>query len=80
VRRLRRISPTVAAVIVTEIFTDFLQTAMGSAVELEYFMPLARDLEVLDDATYKVAERGVLEVQRMLGSRIRKVGGERMRR
>jgi len=61
-------------------FHRFLATAMGSAVEVEYFMLLARDLEFLDDATYKVAERGVLEVQRMLGSRIRKVGTERMRR
>ena len=54
--------------------------AMGSAVEVEYFMLLARDLGFLDDATYKVSECRVLEVQRMLGSLIRKVGAERMRR
>ena len=61
-------------------FHRFLATAMGSAVEVEYFLLLARDLGFLDDPSYKVAERGVLEVQRMLGSLIRKVGAERMRR
>ena len=61
-------------------FHRFLAVAMGSAVELEYFMLLAHDLGFLDGSTYKAAERGVLEVQRMLGSLIRKVSAERMRR
>ena len=84
--QLRRASASIAANIAGGCgrnsdgdFHRFLATAMGSAVEVEYFLLLARDLGFLDDASYRVAERGVLEVQRMLGSLIRKVGAERMR-
>ncbi|HZD32292.1 MAG TPA: four helix bundle protein, partial [Candidatus Angelobacter sp.] len=61
-------------------FHRFLATAMGSAVEVEYFLLLARDLGLIDEASYKVAERGVMEVQRMLGSLVRKVGEARTRK
>jgi four helix bundle protein len=61
-------------------FHRFLAAVMGSAVEVEYFLLLARDLGFMDEASYKVAERGVLEVQRMLGSLVRKVGGARTRK
>ena len=61
-------------------FHRFLATAMGSAVEVEYFLLLARDLGFLDSGSHEIVERRVLEVQRMLGSLVRKVGAERTRR
>jgi len=61
-------------------FHRFLATAMGSAVEVEYFLLLARDLGFLDSGSHEIAERRVLEVQRMLVSLVRKVGAERTRR
>jgi four helix bundle protein len=54
-------------------FHRFLSVAMGSAVELEYFLLLARDLTLLSCEVYESVNDQVLEVQRMLGSLIRKV-------
>jgi len=54
-------------------FHRFLNTAAGSAVELEYFLLLARDLGLLSETTYNELQESVLEVQRMLGSLLRTV-------
>jgi four helix bundle protein len=45
----------------------FAQIAMGSASELEYQLLLARDLGLLDDASYEPLSAEVIEVKRMLG-------------
>ena len=58
-------------------FHRFLGIAMGSAVELEYFLVLSRDLEYLPSALYETVNQQTLRVQRMLGSLIRKVGAAR---
>jgi four helix bundle protein len=58
-------------------FHRFLSNSMGSALELEYFLILARDLKMVGDKAYTELQRDVLEVQRMLGALIRKVEGAR---
>lgn len=50
----------------------FLSTAMGSAVELEYFLLLSRDLCLVTNRYDELNEQTRL-VQRMLGSLVRKV-------
>jgi len=54
-------------------FHRFLSMAMGSALELECLLLLTRDLEMISSESYDGANRHILEVQRMLGSLIRKV-------
>ena len=54
-------------------FHRFLSTAMGSAVELEYLLLLAKDLGLLAEELYRKLNQQTLEVQRMLGALIRKV-------
>lgn len=54
-------------------FHRFLSIAMGSAVELEYFLLLARDSNLIVADAYDTANAQVIELQRMLGSLIRKV-------
>jgi four helix bundle protein len=85
--QLRRASASVAANIAEGCgrsgdgdFQRFLDVAMGSAVEVEYFLLLARDLGFLADDSYEDANRDVQEIQRILGSLIRKVASERTRR
>lgn len=51
----------------------FLHIARGSAVELEYHLLLARDLELLPASSFTVLERQVDEIQRMLTSLIQRV-------
>ena len=46
----------------------FLQSAMGSASELEYHLLLAHDLNFLKTEDYDRLTTGVLEVKRMLAS------------
>jgi len=53
-------------------FHRFLSTAMGSAVELEYFLMLSEDLGLMVDS-YDELNSQAQRVQRMLGSLIRKV-------
>ena len=57
-------------------FARYLQIGMGSAVELEYHLLLARDLGYLAEAKYMDLQSRTIEVQRMLGSLIRKVQKE----
>ncbi len=54
-------------------FHKFLNTAAGSAVELEYFALLSEDPGFLSTETYEKLQPEILEVQRMLASLIRKV-------
>jgi four helix bundle protein len=51
----------------------FLHIARGSAVELEYHLLLARDLELLAGSSFVVLEHQVDEIQRMLTSLIQRV-------
>jgi four helix bundle protein len=51
----------------------FLHIARGSAVELEYHLLLARDLELLPISRFSVLVRQVDEIQRMLTSLIQRV-------
>jgi four helix bundle protein len=47
-------------------FARFLQVALGSASELEYFALLARDLKLLPDADHERVLADIQEVKRML--------------
>jgi four helix bundle protein len=58
-------------------FHRFLCVAMGSAVELEYFLLLARDLALVSSESYESVTDQTVEVQRMLGSLIRRVEAAR---
>ena len=82
--QMRRCSASVAANIAEGCgrtgngeFRHFLNTAAGSAVELEYFLLLARDLSLVPTKAYETLCRDVLEVQRMLASLLRKVDSDR---
>jgi four helix bundle protein len=85
--QLRRASASIAANIAEGCgragdgdFHRFLAMAMGSAVEVEYFLLLAHDLDFLNLASYAPAEQDVREVQRMLASLVRKLEITRNRR
>ncbi len=47
-------------------FGRFIQIAIGSASELEYHFLLARDLNLLDEASYDRLAEKVVDVKRML--------------
>ena len=55
----------------------FLHIARGSAVELEYHLLLARDLEFLPAASFGLLQREVDEIQRMLTRLINRIQGDR---
>lgn len=55
-------------------FHRFLNTSAGSAVELEYFLLLAKDLGMLSKDVYDGLQQQVLEVERMLSGLLRTVG------
>ncbi len=61
-------------------FHRLLNIAMGSAVELEYFLLLSRDLGLVGAEPYEVTNAQLVEVQRMLASLIRKVESARLGR
>jgi four helix bundle protein len=52
----------------------FCQIALGSAIELEFFTLLSRDLHYLEVQQYAQLTEHILEIQRMLGSLIQKLG------
>ena len=54
-------------------FARFLQMAAGSASEVEYHLPLARDLELLKPTDCKRLSDEVVEVKRMLSSLMQKL-------
>jgi four helix bundle protein len=51
----------------------FFEIAMGSATELEYQLILARDLGYLRNSLNDTTMKEVIEVQKMLGTFIRKI-------
>ena len=51
-------------------FNRFVQIAMGSASETEYFLLLARDLNYLVASDHQKLERKIIEIKRMLTSLI----------
>ncbi len=58
-------------------FHRFLNIAAGSAVEVEYFLLLARDLKFVPTDMYSNLQNDILEVQRMLASLLRRVSAAR---
>lgn len=58
-------------------FHRFLVLASGSAVELEYFLLLARDLELVESFRYEGINGKVIEVQKMLAVLSRTVNDSR---
>jgi four helix bundle protein len=71
--QLRRASSSIAANIAegcgrsTRIeFRRFLDLAMGSASEVEYFLLLACDLGLITAVSYGPAEKNIIEIKRML--------------
>jgi len=60
-------------------FHRFVNIAAGSAVELEYFLLLASDLDFIPVEAYRKLREEILEVQRMLASLLRKVDSTRQR-
>lgn len=56
---------------------QFLQVAMGSASELEYYLMLAHELDLLDGSNYERLAAEVTEVKRMLASFIQKLKADR---
>jgi len=59
-------------------FQRYLNVAAGSASELEYHFLLAHDLSLLGNTSYQQLNAGVVEVERMLASLVRKVEAERL--
>ena len=55
-------------------FRRFLHIALASAAETDYHLLAARDLGLLEPATYEVLCQRTTEVRRMLGGLIKKVG------
>jgi len=58
-------------------FHRFLQSASGSASELDCQLLLARDLGFLEDRTYQEIYKGLAELRRMLTALILRVDTER---
>ena len=54
-------------------FARFLDIAFGSASELEYHLPLAKDLGLLEPETYEHAQVEVSGTKRMLTMLIRRI-------
>ncbi|HEX9374095.1 MAG TPA: four helix bundle protein [Roseiflexaceae bacterium] len=78
--QMRRCSISIAANIAegcgrggTGDLARFLQIALGSASELEYYVLLAHDLGLLYLEEYEARNRDVTEIKRMLASLIRKI-------
>ncbi len=54
-------------------FASFLQNALGSAHEVEYFLLLSKDLEYLSNEQYELLNREIGEIKAMLIALIRRV-------
>jgi four helix bundle protein len=54
-------------------FAKFIQIAIGSTVELEYHLEFARDIEVVNDADWRLQSAAVIEVRRMLVGLLKKL-------
>jgi four helix bundle protein len=58
-------------------FGRFLQIAMGSASELEYYLILTHELSMLAQSDYEGLVGNLIEVKRMLAALIQKVKSDR---
>ena len=58
-------------------FRHFLNTAAGSAVEVEYFALLAKDLDMVTSERYQELQGQIVEVQRMISGLLRTVSKTR---
>ena len=54
----------------------FLHIALGSANEVEYYLLLARDLQLIDSSIYIQLEAQIQEIQRMLASLIKRLSSK----
>jgi four helix bundle protein len=54
-------------------FRRFLNVAMGSAMEADYQLLLARDAELLDEPRYSDLAARIVEIRRMLGGLIKRI-------
>lgn len=58
-------------------FARYLQNAFASASELEYFLILASDLELLHKSDYQTLSAQTVEVKKMLAAFIRRLSADR---
>ena len=58
-------------------FSRYLQIAMGSSSELEYFLLLARDLTYLKDDTHQAVSSKLIEIRKMLNTLIHRTRANR---
>jgi 23S rRNA-intervening sequence protein len=77
--RLQQILQKVAAKAAMPNFSATLQSASGSASELEYHFLLAKDLGFMAVEEYKKLDESTIEVKRMLAGLIKKVETDRKR-
>ena len=82
--QMRRASASIAANIAEGYgrgtgLRHFLNTAAGSAVELEYFLLLAKDLGLVRSELYIDLQNQVVEVERMLSGLLRTVSSSRLK-
>ena len=61
-------------------YIQFLRMAYGSSGELETQLMLSKDLGYLNDEEFKRGSSLLLEVQKMLGSMLRRFGSESQKR
>ena len=57
-------------------FGRCLHIALGSASEVEYQLLLARDLSLLEEATYRQLTKHCTEIKRMLAALLRKLSAD----
>ena len=58
-------------------FSRYLQIAMDSSSELEYFLLLARDLTYLKDDTHQAVSSKLIEIRKMLNTLIHRTRANR---
>ena len=54
-------------------FARFIQNGMGSSTEVEYHFLLCKDLQYLDETTYRTLDDDVTRIKRMLTSLLKRV-------
>ena len=55
----------------------FLTIAMGSSAELEYQTLLAKDLKYINDEEYKILEKEIIEIRKMMNTFLEKVNSRK---
>ena len=59
-------------------FQRYLQIASGSASELDYHLPLSRDLRFLPEPEYRALAKQLMEVRKMLTALLQKIETDRL--